>query len=46
VFCGQFAYLVWTLDGMYVTAENAGAAALVANRATVGGWEQFALVTG
>ncbi|MEV4759587.1 lectin [Micromonospora sp. NPDC049559] len=32
------------VNGQYVTAENAGAAPLVANRAAVGGWEQFDLV--
>ncbi|CAG6398805.1 hypothetical protein SCOCK_770028 [Actinacidiphila cocklensis] len=31
---------------MYVTAENAGASPLIANRATIGGWEQFDLITG
>jgi hypothetical protein len=31
--------------GKYVCAENAGAAALVANRDAVGLWEQFTLVT-
>ena len=29
---------------MLVTAENAGAAALIANRAAVGQWETFALI--
>ncbi|MER6004428.1 hypothetical protein ABT120_38130 [Nonomuraea angiospora] len=28
-------------NNMYVTAENAGAQPLTANRTTVGGWEQF-----
>jgi lysophospholipase L1-like esterase len=28
-------------NGKYVTAENAGAAPLIANRAAIGGWEQF-----
>jgi len=28
-------------NGKYVTAENAGAAALIANRTAIGGWEQF-----
>ncbi|GIF66556.1 hypothetical protein Ais01nite_45910 [Asanoa ishikariensis] len=31
-------------NGMYVCAENAGANPLVANRASVGGWETFARV--
>ena len=31
-------------NGMYVCAENAGAAPLVANRASVGAWETFARV--
>ncbi|MEU6788166.1 hypothetical protein ABZ912_54010 [Nonomuraea angiospora] len=28
-------------DNMYVTAENAGTQPLIANRTTIGGWEQF-----
>jgi hypothetical protein len=28
-------------NGQYVTAENAGAASLVANRAAIGSWEEF-----
>ena len=28
-------------NGRYVTAENAGAAPLIANRTAIGGWEQF-----
>jgi hypothetical protein len=28
-------------DNQYVTAENAGASPLIANRAAIGGWEQF-----
>jgi lysophospholipase L1-like esterase len=28
-------------NGMYVTAENAGAAALIANRTAIGTWEEF-----
>lgn len=28
-------------NGMYVTAENAGDSALIANRTAIGGWEQF-----
>jgi hypothetical protein len=31
-------------NGLYVTAENAGASALIANRTAVGGWEQFDLI--
>ena len=31
-------------NGMYVCAENAGAAALIANRGAVGSWETFQLV--
>jgi hypothetical protein len=31
-------------NGRYVTAENAGAAALIANRTAIGGWEQFDLI--
>lgn len=31
------------VNNMYVCAENAGAAALIANRAAIGGWEQFDL---
>jgi alpha-L-fucosidase 2 len=33
-------------DNQYVTAENAGAAALIANRDAVGPWEKFTLVPG
>jgi beta-glucosidase len=33
-------------DGQYVCAENAGAAALIANRAAIGGWESFDLIPG
>jgi hypothetical protein len=29
---------------MYVTAENAGAASLIANRTAIGGWEEFSLI--
>ena len=32
-------------NGMYVCAENAGAAPLIANRGAVGAWEKFDLVT-
>jgi alpha-L-fucosidase 2 len=32
-------------NGMYVCAENSGAAPLVANRGAVGAWEKFDLVT-
>jgi hypothetical protein len=28
-------------NGEYVTAENAGASALIANRAAIGAWEEF-----
>ena len=31
-------------NGMIVTADNAGASALIANRTAVGGWETFRLV--
>jgi hypothetical protein len=31
-------------NGRYVTAENGGASALIANRTAVGRWEQFAVV--
>jgi hypothetical protein len=31
-------------NGLYVTADNAGASALIANRTAVGGWETFTLV--
>jgi hypothetical protein len=31
-------------NGLYVTADNAGASALIANRTAVGGWEQFDLI--
>jgi hypothetical protein len=29
------------VNGLYVTAEGGGAQALIANRTTIGGWEQF-----
>ncbi|WP_399127887.1 fascin domain-containing protein [Actinacidiphila sp. ITFR-21] len=32
-------------DNLYVTAENAGDQPLIANRAAIGAWEQFDLVT-
>jgi hypothetical protein len=32
-------------NGMYVTAENAGAQPLIANRTAIGPWEQFDLIT-
>ncbi|WP_431257316.1 lectin [Roseateles chitinivorans] len=32
------------VNNRYVTAENAGAAALIANRDAIGGWEQFELL--
>ena len=36
----------WTApDGRYVTAENAGAAPLIANRTAVGAWEKFQVLT-
>ncbi|MGH8888615.1 MAG: fascin domain-containing protein, partial [Acidothermaceae bacterium] len=28
----------------YVTAENAGASSLIANRTSIGGWEEFDLI--
>jgi beta-glucosidase len=31
-------------NGQYVTAENAGAAPLVANRGAIGPWEEFDLI--
>ncbi|MCW2882635.1 MAG: carbohydrate binding family 6, partial [Sphaerisporangium sp.] len=31
-------------NGQYVTAENAGAQPLIANRTAVGGWETFQLI--
>jgi hypothetical protein len=33
-------------DNLYVTAENAGASPLIANRTAIGTWEQFDLITG
>jgi len=33
------------VNNRYVTAENAGASALIANRTAIGTWEQFDLVT-
>ena len=32
------------VNGLYVTAENAGASPLIANRGAVGLWEEFQLV--
>jgi hypothetical protein len=32
------------VNNMYVVAENAGAAALIANRAAIGPWEKFELI--
>ena len=32
-------------NNRYVTAENAGAASLIANRTAIGLWEQFDLIT-
>jgi hypothetical protein len=31
-------------NGMYVTAENAGASPLIANRSAIGPWEEFDMV--
>lgn len=33
------------VNGRYVTAENAGAAPLIANRTAVGSWERFIRLT-
>jgi len=33
------------VNDQYVTAENAGANPLIANRTAVGGWETFAAAT-
>ncbi|WP_199731715.1 fascin domain-containing protein [Cohnella endophytica] len=33
-----------SVNGLFVCAENAGAAALIANRTAAGGWEQFAVI--
>jgi hypothetical protein len=38
---GQVVSLRARADTRYVTAENAGAAPLIANRTAIGGWEQF-----
>ena len=38
---GQVVSLRARADNRYVTAESAGAAPLIANRAAIGGWEQF-----
>ncbi|BCB90420.1 GH25 family lysozyme [Phytohabitans suffuscus] len=38
---GPATSLLATVNNRYVTAENAGAAPLVANRAAIGAWEQF-----
>jgi hypothetical protein len=40
---GYVAFLAHA-NGKYVTAENAGASALIANRAAIGIWEQFKIV--
>jgi hypothetical protein len=32
-------------NSMYVTADNAGASPLIANRTAIGTWEQFDLIT-
>jgi hypothetical protein len=31
-------------NGMYVTADNAGASPLIANRTAIGPWEEFDLI--
>jgi len=36
--------LLALVNNRYVTAENAGAAPLIANRTAIGPWEQFDLV--
>jgi hypothetical protein len=41
---GQVVSLRSRADNRYVTAENAGASALIANRTAIGGWEQFDLL--
>jgi hypothetical protein len=33
------------VNNAYVCAENAGAAALIANRTAIGPWEEFDLIT-
>jgi hypothetical protein len=33
-------------NGQFVTAENAGASPLIANRTAIGPWEEFDLMTG
>ena len=33
------------VNNNYVTAENAGAAPLIANRTAIGPWEEFDLIT-
>ena len=38
--------LIAAANGKYVCAENAGAGALIANRATIGAWERFDLIGG
>jgi uncharacterized membrane protein (GlpM family) len=42
---GSSVSLMADTNGKYVTAENAGAAALIANRDAVGPWEEFDLST-
>jgi hypothetical protein len=34
------------INGTYVTAEDAGASALIANRTAIGSYEKFTLITG
>ncbi|RED64805.1 glycosyl hydrolase family 95 catalytic domain-containing protein [Cohnella lupini] len=41
---GQTIAFKATVNGLFVTAENAGAEPLIANRPTAGGWEQFTVV--
>lgn len=41
---GQTIAFKAVVNGQFVTAENAGAGALIANRAAAGSWEQFAIV--
>lgn len=39
--CGRLRAMA---DGMIVTADNAGASPLTANRTAIGAWEQFTLI--
>ena len=41
---GQIVSLRARANNLYVTADNAGAAPLIANRTAIGGWEQFDLL--